>query len=222
MAKPVWRPVLSRGFLAAARSYGIDIAGSVFLFVAASLMAGRVWRFPFDDEIYTLGRLERHAVFAAADVHPPFSYLAFAWLDHAGASLPAMRLASLAMTALALALFHLVALTLMRRRREDIAPASRLTPAVVICAVALYTAIDRRRPAAPLHLLLLMLATAALTILPGFAKPRSFLYLAPVVTLFVVLWFDRELRQGRIGRAACGRCLANGGQRRGDRAYRPQ
>ena len=95
-------------------------------------------------------------------------------------------------------------------------------PAVVICAVALYTAIDRRRPAAPLHLLLLMLATAALTILPGFAKPRSFLYLAPVVTLFVVLWLDRELRQGRIGRAACGRCLANGGQRRGDRAYRPQ
>jgi hypothetical protein len=37
-------------------------------------------------------------------------------------------------------------------------------------------------------------------ILPGFAKPRSFLYLAPVVTLLVVLWLDRELRQGRIGR----------------------
>jgi hypothetical protein len=49
-------------------------------------------------------------------------------------------------------------------------------------------------------LLLLMLAAAALTILPGFAKPRSFLYLAPAVTLLVTVWLDGELRQGRIRR----------------------
>lgn len=354
MAKPVWRPVLSRDFTVAARAFTVDLAGSVLLFVAASLMAGRVWRFPFDDEIYTLGRLDGHAVFANTDVHPPLSYLLFAGLDHAGASLPVMRLVSLALTALALALFHLLALALIRRRRGGIVPASRLAalllfglcplavsqgdalrwyplfaalfalfvvlyvaaanevarlcaaaalglagsanvlaapvalgfaiyryvlerrfdwrrdgafwlvvlaagslglywaggfvagragqvgsqtgngivraaltdalgffggdalgvsqawiiiPAVVICALALYTAIDRRRPAAPVHLLLLMLATAALMIVPGFAKPRSFLYLAPVVTLFVVLWLDREMRQGRIGRALAAAAL---------------
>ena len=91
MAKPVWRPVLSRDFTAAARAYAIDVTCSVGLFVTSSVVAGRVWRFPFDDEIYTVGRLEGHAVFAAVDVHPPLSYLAFAGLDHAGASLPLMR-----------------------------------------------------------------------------------------------------------------------------------
>ena len=348
-----WRPTLSPDFAAAARAYTADVAGSVFLFVAASLTAGRVWRFPFDDEIYTLSTIERlsplklvTAFPAQADVHPPLSYLLFSGLQHVGASAPAMRLASLAMTALALALFHVLALTLMARRgRPQIAPASRLIalvlfglcplavsqgdalrwyplfaalvalfvalylagrndaarlcsavalglaastnllagplalafalyryalqkrfawrfdtafwlialaagslgvysagsllfarfgqvgaqlgngvlraaltdalgffggdalglgqawivfPALTIAAFALYASIDRKRPSAPAHLLLLMLAAAALTIVPGFAKPRSFLYLAPVMTLLLMLWLDGKLRQGRV------------------------
>jgi hypothetical protein len=32
-----------------------------FLFVSASAMAGRVWRFPFDDEIATLSHIEPDA-----------------------------------------------------------------------------------------------------------------------------------------------------------------
>jgi hypothetical protein len=99
------------------------VAGAVFLFVAASLTAGRVWRFPFDDEIYTLSTIERMsplellALFSARfDVHPPLSYLLFSGLEHLGAGASGMRLASLAMTALALALFHLLALTWMACR----------------------------------------------------------------------------------------------------------
>jgi hypothetical protein len=47
----------------------------------------------------------------------------------------------------------------------------------------------------------MLAAPAALMVLAGFAKPRSFLYLAPAVTLLVALWLDRELQGGRIGRA---------------------
>jgi hypothetical protein len=351
-----WRPTFSPDFAAAARAYAVDVAGMVLLFVAASLMAGRVWRFPFDDEIYTLTTIEHLSPLklltlypAHFDVHPPLSYLLFSGLEHLGADASVMRLASLAMTALALALFHVLVLTLMARRgRPPIAPASRLialvlfglcplavsqgdalrwyplfaalfalfvalylagrndaarlcsavalglaastnllagpvalafalyryalqkrfawrfdtafwlialaagslgvysagsllfarfgqvgaqlgngvlraaltdalgffggdalglgqawivVPALAIAALALYASIDRKRPSAPAHLLLLMLAAAALTIVPGFAKPRSFLYLAPVVTLLVVIYLDGLLRRGQIGRA---------------------
>jgi hypothetical protein len=350
-----WRPALSPDFAAAARAYAVDVAGAVFLFVAASLTAGRVWRFPFDDEIYTLSTIERMsplellALFPARfDVHPPLSYLLFSGLQHLGAGASGMRLASLAMTALALALFHLSALTWMARGREPIQLVNRLialvlfglcplavsqgdalrwyplfaalfalfvtlylagrndaarlcsavalglaastnllagpvalafalyryalqkrfawrfdtafwlitlaagslsvysagallfarfgqvgsqlgngilravltdalgffggdalglgqawivVPALAIGALALYASSDRKRPSAPVHLLLLMLAAAALTIVPGFAKPRSFLYLAPVMTLLVVIYLDGLLRRGQIGRA---------------------
>jgi hypothetical protein len=351
MAKPAWRPQLSADYVAAARTYAVDVVAAAVLFVVASIAAGRVWRFPFDDEIYTLDLIERMSPLrlvttfpGQVDVHPPLSYLVFSALQHLGAGAPAMRLASLAMTALALALFHLLALSWMAaRRREAIQPASRLiavvlfglcplaigegaalrwyplfavlialftvlylagrndaarlcaaaalglagstnilaaavtlafaiyryalqrqfkpafdaafwlvaavfgcvglytagslvttrrfafaselgngvlsgaltdalgffggdalgvsqawivVPAIAIAALAVYAAFDRKRPSAPSHFLLLLLATAALTVLPGFARPRSFLYLAPVVMLLVVRYLDRLLRQG--------------------------
>jgi hypothetical protein len=74
-------------------------------------------------------------------------------------------------------------------------------PAAAIAGLALLAAIDRQRPDDPAHLLLLMLGAAALTILPGFDRPRSFLYLAPAVALLLTLLVDRQLRQGRLGRA---------------------
>jgi len=350
---------LAGGFAAAARAHAADLGASVFVFAAASLVAGRVWRFPFDDEIYTLTIIDRLSPLqlltlypARFDVHPPLSYLLFSALSHLGVGEAGMRLASLSLTALAVALFHLLTLMLLaERRRGDMRPASRLiavvlfglcplavsqgdalrwyplfaalfaifitlyltaanaatrlwaaaalglagatnllaapvalalalhryalekrfawrfdaafwlialasgglglysagglivarsaeiatqlgngiaraaltdalgffggaalgvsqswivVPVLVVCARALAASLERTRFAAALHLLLLMLAAAALTILPGFAKPRSFLYLAPVMTLFVVLYLDALLRRGEVRGALAG------------------
>lgn len=324
----------------------------VVLFVGASLAAGRVWRLPFDDEIYTLDLIARSSARSLltvypnhADVHPPLSYLLFSGLQTLGLSPSGMRLVSLAMTAAALALFQLLALWLITRRagaeagrtlrltaillfglcplavsqgdalrwyplfaflialfvtlylaggngaarlaaaaalglagstnvlaglvafafalyRYGLQPRFRgrfeiafwlvvatfgvlgiytvgslllvrsreiatqlsdsivrsvltdllgffggatlgvslavvVVPAIAITALAIGGAINRNEPADPLHLLLLMLLTAALTVLPGFAKPRSFLYLAPAVTLLLTLYLDRLLRRGQ-------------------------
>jgi hypothetical protein len=78
-----------------------------------------------------------------------------------------------------------------------------IAPTVLIAGVSISAAIDRERPKDFKHLLLLILAIAALNILPGFAKPRSFLYIAPVVLLLIALWLDRQIRQGRINYALC-------------------
>lgn len=356
------RRALAQGLATAARAHAADLGASVFVFTAASVMAGRVWRFPFDDEIYTLtiiGRLSPLQLVtlypARFDVHPPLSYLLFSGLWHLGAGEAGMRLASLSLTALAVALFHLLTVMLLdARRRGDMQPTSRVIaiilfglcplavsqgdalrwyplfaalfaifivlylaaandalrlwaaaalglagatnllaapvalafalyryalekrfvwrfdaafwlialasgglglysagglivvrsgeiatqlgngiaraaltdalgffggaalgvgqswivmPVLVVCALALAASLERTRVDAPLHLLLLMLAAAALTILPGFAKPRSFLYLAPVVTLFVVLYLDELLRRGEITAALAGLAL---------------
>ena len=349
-----WRPSFSPEFAAAARNHAGDLAAAALLFFGASLMAGRVWRFPFDDEIYTLSTVAHYSALqlafvypGQADVHPPLSYLLFAGLQHLGLSESGMRLFSLMMTALALALFQLLALTMIARHGA-IAPLSRLiavllfglcplavsqgdalrwyplfallialfvtlylvggngaarlgsavalglagstnilagtvalafaiyryvlerrwraafdlpfwavtalvgslgiytvlslllarfgqvgrqlddslvraaltdalgffggdalgvsqawivVPAAAIAALAALAAIDRKRPEQPAHLLLLMLGAAALTIVPGFDKPRSFLYLAPAVTLLLTLFVDRQVREGRLGRA---------------------
>ena len=45
-----------------------------------------------------------------------------------------------------------------------------------------------------------MLGAAALTIVPGFDKPRSFLYLAPAVSLLLTLFIDGQVRASRFGR----------------------
>src|SRR5215469_9105442 len=99
-------------YIAAARAYRFDMAAMAFLFVSVSIMARRVWRFPFDDEIATLSKIEPDsareiiATFPATDdIHPPFSYLIFHGLRQLGLSDPQMRLCSLAMSCLALALF---------------------------------------------------------------------------------------------------------------------
>ena len=348
-----WRPVFARDFAACVRAYALDVGVAVFLFFGVSVMAGRVWRFPFDDEIYTLSTIGRFSALklafiypGRADVHPPLSYLIFDALLHLGLNEPGMRLVSLVMTALALALFQLLALTMMARR-GSVAPLSRLVavllfglcplavsqgdvlrwyplfallialfvtlylaggnsaarlwsavalglagstnilagtvalafaiyryglerrwraafdltfwgatalvgslgiytvlslllarfgqvgrqlgngilrsaltdalgffggdalgvsqawvvvPAAAIAGIAALAAIDRKRPEHPAHLLLLMLGAAALTIVPGFDKPRSFLYLAPAVALLLMLFIDRQVRDGRFGR----------------------
>lgn len=342
-------PRLSRDYAAAARAYALDLISTTLLFVSASVMAGRVWRFPFDDEVYTLQAVERFPLakmlgfyLGGGDVHPPLQYVFAAALHHLGLSEAGMRLCSLAMTALALALFQLLALTLIaQRHRTGASPALRIVavllfglcalavgqgdairwyplfavqialfvtlylaggddaarfwsavplglaastnflaalvilplaiyryglqrqwhasfeaafwlvvalfaslgvytaysvfvhhaglvglqlghgvvraaltdalgffggdalgisqawivvPAVVISAIAMVSAIDRKHPADPVHLLVLLLAAAMLMVLPGFAKPRSFLYLAPVLAAVLTLFFDSQVR----------------------------
>ena len=350
-------PTLSAEFTACARIYALDVASSIFLFICASFMAGRAWRFPFDDELIALSPIERsHSALEllihylkGGDIHPPLSFLLFYGLQHLGFSEAGMRLCSIAMTALALALFHLIALALVARRGgEAVSLTTRLIavllfglcplaigqgdairwyplfavlfslfitlylfggnraarlcsavalglaastnflaaivfapfalyryglqrqfrasfdaafglavllfgslgivsaysifakrfsgvmhtefghsilqavlsdvlgffggdalgvsqawiviPAVVISLGAAFSEIDRRQPANPVNLFLLMLAVAALMALPGFAKPRSFLYLAPVVAVLLTLFLDRQVRRGQTRR----------------------
>jgi hypothetical protein len=65
-------------YIATARAYCFDLAAMAFLFISSSAMAGRVWRFPFDDEIATFSYIEPNAARqliatfpAIDDIHPP-------------------------------------------------------------------------------------------------------------------------------------------------------
>jgi hypothetical protein len=71
-------------------------------------------------------------------------------------------------------------------------------PVVVIVALAVACEIDRQKPAKPIHLPLLMLSAPILMALAGFATPRSFLYLIPLVAGLITMYFDRQLRQGNV------------------------
>lgn len=334
------------------RRHKADLAATLFAYVAASLLAGQVFRFPFDDEVYTLRLAEHSSVAglllsypATTDITPPLSDLLFLGLRHLGLSEAGMRLVSLALTAAALLIFQLLALTWIEQRtcrppalstrvaaillfglaplamsygdalrwyplftllvalatafyflaRRDTqrlaaglllglaastsllaAPAAfafaayryglerRLRwqfdpgfwllaatfgwlgayttygvvvhrphivaaqlalpaiaslpidilgflggerlgignawivlPAAAIVAAALLSAIDRKQPASPFHFLLLLAVAVVPLTLIGFAKPRSFLYLAPVVAAVVVLYVDRQAARGR-------------------------
>jgi hypothetical protein len=340
-------------YAASARAYAPDLLSTLVLFVCASLLAGRVWRFPFDDEIYTLTLIERPAralltvLPATQDDHPPLSYLVFHGLRQLDLTDAGMRLCSLAMTALALLLVQVLVLSwIAERERAAVSPQTRLiavlmfglipiavsqgdalrwyplfalqialfvtlylaprgdairlwsgaalglagstnflallmvpalmvhryvfqrqfrwsfdltywlltggtavlgfytaywvlahrrgevdaqfgsvvksapldllgffggdalgisqswliAPTIAIFALAIVSAIDRKQPGNPVHLLLLMLASTAAMVLAGFAKPRSFLYLAPAVAALLTLYFDRQARQSHAGR----------------------
>jgi hypothetical protein len=90
------------------------LAGAAFVLIA--LATGRAFRYPFDDEIFSLNLLESARGFVplctdllhAIDVHPPVSYLMFYALSRIGLSEPGLRLFSLACSAAAIALAHAV------------------------------------------------------------------------------------------------------------------
>jgi hypothetical protein len=340
-------PVLSPDLTAAARIYVLDLISSVTLFFCAALLAGRVWRFPFDDEVSTLTYVERsHSImellsFADSGFHPPLLFLFLYPLHRMGLSEAGMRICSLGLTALSLLLFQLLALGLIAQRSSGhvrlstrliavllfglsplaigqgdairwypvfallfalfitlylaagneatrlasavplglaastnfvavivIAPfllyryllerrfrpsfdvaywlifaffaglglpkllsivkdqlayvvsfefgsgplravathilgffggdalgVSRawvIIPVALITAFAIFSEIDRKRPADPVHLFLLMFGAMALMVLAGFAKPRSFLYLAPVLAAILTFFLDRQ------------------------------
>ena len=134
-------PLQVPNYFACARAHLIDLAATLVLFFCASIAAGRVWRFPFDDEVYTLARSEMRSALrllvvfprTGGDIHPPLPLLLFYGLRHLGLSDAGMRLCSLAMTALALVLFQLLALTWIAQREGSAA-----APPIRLIAVLLF------------------------------------------------------------------------------------
>jgi hypothetical protein len=327
------------------------------LFVSVSIMAGRVWRFPFDDEIATLSKIEPDAARqliatfpVTDDIHPPLSYLLFYGLHQLDFSDAAMRLCSLMMSCVALALcqifvfrwlswrqdagklpsptrvvavlifglmplavsqgdalrwypvfavlialftvlyleprnewqrlwsavplglaastdfsaalivppfllyrhvlqrrfhwsfdlsyrlivaagagigfcsaYYIFAYRMQAVRTEfssgvirsvltdvlgffgggalGVSQAWIVPPLVIVFVVAAVGEVDRQKPGKPVHLLLLMLSAPMPMALAGFATPRSFLYLTPVIAALITMFFDRQLRQGHVQRA---------------------
>jgi hypothetical protein len=128
-------------FAAQWRRRRIDILAALILLGAASFAAGQVWRFPFDDELLAMvprlpPTLHQSAwdiawfYLRGGNIHPPLPVLYFSGLYRLGVGEPAMRLGSLAMTALASVLWQLVALALVERRRG--APADPLTRLIAV------------------------------------------------------------------------------------------
>jgi hypothetical protein len=115
------------------------LVSSLILFIATCLMAGRVWRFPFDDELITLTAAQRTSAqdlvdffLHGGDFHPPLSFLFYYILRAMGLSEAAMRLVSLGMTATALLLFHLLTLALITQRSSAVVrPLTRLIAALM-------------------------------------------------------------------------------------------
>jgi hypothetical protein len=141
------RPTFSSDYVGAARGHALDLASSAGLFFCASIMAGRIWRFPFDDELIALSPIERsHSAIEllsfylkGGDIHPPLSFLWFYGLHHWGLSEASMRIGSVAMTAFSLGLFHLIALVLLTRRNGE----------PVVCLVPAGARPRRRHPLVP-------------------------------------------------------------------------
>jgi hypothetical protein len=85
-----------------------------------------------------------------------------------------------------------------------------ILPALAISLWAMVSGIARRAQGDPVHFLLLVLAAVLVMPLIGFAKPRSFLYLAPIMTCVIVLALHRlALRRARLAIAAVALVLAS-------------
>jgi hypothetical protein len=129
-----WRPDLSPEFTGSVRAYAVDLASSALIFLSVSIMAGRVWRFPFDDELlmFRVAGFSQSAFdfllffLKGGDIHPPLAFFGFYGLFRLGFADWGIRLCSLAMTALALGLFHSLCLTLIARRAGAVGTGTRL------------------------------------------------------------------------------------------------
>ncbi len=140
-----WWPRLSPAFIDTARIHAGDLIAGAVLFLATSFAVGRVFRYPFDDEVYNLRIVETKTAgqvvtffLGGNDIHPPLSYLFNKALDGLGAGAAGMRLASLALTLLALLLFHTFALTRLRAGDREPSMQTRLAAVLLfgLCALA--------------------------------------------------------------------------------------
>jgi hypothetical protein len=205
------------------RAYRPDLLAMLVVFAGASLAAGRVWRFPFDDEIYTmapaLAGVPDTSVWdfvqfylRGGDVHPPLTFLFFASLYDAGGGETALRLISVAMTALSLALWQLLALaTVARESPQPLGVGSRLIAVLLFglspLAIGQGDAI-RWYPQFALSIALfawLYLAGGSMAARLGSAVPlglaTSINLIAPLVILpFAIYRYGLERRQWRTAR----------------------
>jgi hypothetical protein len=129
-----------RELTAVARVHAMDLVATATLLLCASIIAGRVWRFPFDDEIYQLNLVEHWSLrdllkfsINGGDIHPPIPHIVFHMLHELGLGPAGMRLCSLAMTALSLVLLQLLTMMLIRGRTGAFA-----RPATRVAAVLLF------------------------------------------------------------------------------------
>ena len=131
--------IRSGEFKAAARAHAMDLVAAALLLFCTSIMAGRVWRFPFDDEVFELTVIGRPSMLDVlrfslngGDNHPPIPHLVFHALQQLGFGPAGMRLCSLAATALSLALFQVLTLIAIRRRNGAAVPPSTRIMAVLL------------------------------------------------------------------------------------------
>ncbi len=107
--------------------YDAGLSGLVFFGI--SLLAGRVFRFPFDDEIFSLNLLDSTPsgwrlftdLLHAIDVHPPLSYLAFYPLWRLGVGASGLRIESLLFSTAAVMIAHRIVMRLAPSLEASIA-----------------------------------------------------------------------------------------------------
>jgi hypothetical protein len=98
----------------------LDIVLSVSIFIAVSVACGRIYRFPFDDEIYTLrfvgnphiSNLPSYFLFTN-DPTPPLTYLVYYGAVLGGFDQSALRWICIGYVAIALAIWHWLTLTMI-------------------------------------------------------------------------------------------------------------
>src|SRR5271165_992646 len=180
-------------------------------FIALSLMTGRVYRSPFDDEIFSLNLLESARSFSelsmdllrAIDVHPPTSYLVFYPLWKLGAGPSGLRWASLLFSAGAVVLAHRIVMRLVPPGRS-MSIAERAIVLVMIAATPLLLSQGDAIRWYPLFTLLFMACVYAYLHDEGRGGGTSYAVLSGLLAstnflgffVFPLLEIDRLLRQG--------------------------
>lgn len=192
------------------RSEHFDALLAGLTFIGLSLLTGRVFRFPFDDEIFSLDLLESARSFSqlsmdllrAIDVHPPTSYLVFYPLWRLGMGPSGLRWASLLFSAGAVVLAHRIVMRLVPPERS-LSIAERAIVLVLIASTPLLLSQGDAIRWYPLFTLLFMAclyvylradghADVTYAVLTGVLASTNFLGFF----VFPLLEFDRFLRQG--------------------------
>jgi hypothetical protein len=111
---------LAKSYRDAWRKYRVDVCIMLFLFAAAALLTGRIWRFAYDVELFYFSNshLTLTQKLNLGDIHSSLPLLIFTGLRQLGFSDPAIRLVPLAATGIALALIQLLTYALMEKREE--------------------------------------------------------------------------------------------------------
>lgn len=188
----------------------LDALLAGLIFIGLSLMTGRVYRFPFDDEIFSLDLLESARSFSqlstdllrAIDVHPPTSYLVFYPLWRLGVGPSGLRWASLLFSAAAVVLAHRIVMRWVPPERS-LSLADRAIVLVIIASTPLLVSQGDAIRWYPLFTLLFMGCVYAYlsddghrgtscAVLSGLLASTNFLGFF----VFPLFEFDRFLRQG--------------------------